>query len=46
MSVTDRGGLDGCDMSRILHFLAIRLTGGGEVVSLTGLPQFTFHEDS
>jgi hypothetical protein len=39
--VTGLGGLQGCEMSRLPHFLDIRLTDGGEVVSLTSLPLFT-----
>jgi hypothetical protein len=31
----------GCEVSRIPHFLDIRLTDGGEVVSLTRRPLFT-----
>jgi hypothetical protein len=33
--VTDRGGPQGCETSRLPHFLHNRLTDGGEVVSLT-----------
>jgi hypothetical protein len=36
--VTSRGGLKGCEMLRILHFLANWLTDAGEVVSLMPLP--------
>jgi hypothetical protein len=39
--VTDRGGLQGCETSRLPHFLNNLLTDGGEVVSLTRLPRFT-----
>jgi hypothetical protein len=38
--VTGRGGLWGCETSRLPHFLDNRLTDGGEV-SLTHLPPFT-----
>jgi hypothetical protein len=37
--VTGRGGLYGCEMLRILHFLDNRLTDGGEDVSLTHRPR-------
>jgi hypothetical protein len=33
--VTGRGGPEGCETSRLPHFLDIRLTHGGEAVSLT-----------
>jgi hypothetical protein len=33
--VTGRGGPSGCETSRFPYFLDNRLTGGGEVVSLT-----------
>jgi hypothetical protein len=33
--VTDRGGPQVCDTSRLPHFLANRLTDGGEVVCFT-----------
>jgi hypothetical protein len=33
--VVGRGGLFGCEMSRLPHFLDSQLTDGGEVVSLT-----------
>jgi hypothetical protein len=36
--VTDHGGPQGRDKSRIPHFLNNRLTDGGEVVSLTRRP--------
>jgi hypothetical protein len=39
--VTGRGGLYGCETSRLPHFLNNRLTGGGEVVSLTRRPPFS-----
>jgi hypothetical protein len=36
--VRGRGGPEGCEMSRLPHFLDNRLTDGGEVVSLTRRP--------
>jgi hypothetical protein len=36
-----RGGPQGCETSRLPHFLDNRLTNGGEVVSLTLRPPFT-----
>jgi hypothetical protein len=39
--VTGRGGLQGCEKSRILHFLDNRLTDGSVVVSLTRRSLFT-----
>jgi hypothetical protein len=36
--VTDRGSPQGCETSRLPHFLDNRLTDGGEVVSLTRRP--------
>jgi hypothetical protein len=39
--VTDRGGPQGCETSRLPHFLDNRHTDGGEVVSLTRRPPFT-----
>jgi hypothetical protein len=39
--VTGRGGPLGSETSRLPHFLDNRLTGGGEVVSLTHRPPFT-----
>jgi hypothetical protein len=41
MPVTGRGGAQGCETSRLPHFLDSRLTDGGEVVSLTRRPPFT-----
>jgi hypothetical protein len=41
ISVTGRGGPQGCETSRLPHFLDNRLTDGGEVVSLTRRPPFT-----
>jgi hypothetical protein len=38
--VTGHGGPEGCETSRLPHFLDIRLTNGGEVVSLTRRPPF------
>jgi hypothetical protein len=39
--VTGRGGPQGCEMSRLPHFLDNRLTDGGEVVSLQRRPPYT-----
>jgi hypothetical protein len=39
--VTGRGGLKGCETSRLQQFLDSRLSDGGEVVSLTRRPPFT-----
>jgi hypothetical protein len=36
----------GYETSRLPHFLDIRLTDGGKVVSLTRRPPFTPHVDS
>jgi hypothetical protein len=44
--VTARGGPQGCDKSRLSHFLESRLTYGGEVVSPTRRPPFTPQEVS
>jgi hypothetical protein len=41
MAVTDRGGLYGCEMLRILHFLDNPLTDSGKVLSLTRRPRST-----
>jgi hypothetical protein len=38
--VTGRGGLYGCETSKLPQFLDIRPTDGGEVVSLTRRPLF------
>jgi hypothetical protein len=46
VSVTDRGGPYGCEMSRLPHFLDNSFTNGGQVVSLTRRPPFTHYEDS
>jgi hypothetical protein len=46
ISVTGRGGPYGCETSRLPHFLDIRLTDGGKVVSLTSRLPFTPQEDS
>jgi hypothetical protein len=45
ISVTGRGGPQGCETSGLPHFLDNRLTDGGEVVSLTRRPLFTPQED-
>jgi hypothetical protein len=39
--ITGRGDLQGCEMLRLPHCLDNRLTGGGEVVSLTRRPRST-----
>jgi hypothetical protein len=39
--VTGRGGPQGCERSRLPHFLDNRLTDGGKVVSLTRQLPFT-----
>jgi hypothetical protein len=39
--VTGREGPEGCETSRLPHFLDNRLTDGCEVVSLTRRPLFT-----
>jgi hypothetical protein len=39
--VTGREGPQGCETSRLSHFLDNRLTDGDEVVSLTRRPPFT-----
>jgi hypothetical protein len=41
VSAISRGGPQGCETSRLSHFLDNRLTHGGEVVSLTRRPPFT-----
>jgi hypothetical protein len=43
--VTDRGGPQGCETSRLSYFLDNRLTDGGEVVSLTRRRPITPQED-
>jgi hypothetical protein len=44
--VTGRAGPQGCETSRLPHFLDNRLTDDGKVVSLTHRPPFTPQEDS
>jgi hypothetical protein len=44
--VTGRGGPQGCETSRLPHFLDNRLTDDGNVVSLTCRPPFTPQEDA
>jgi hypothetical protein len=41
MPVTGHEGPEGCETSRLPHFVDNRLTEGGEVVSLTRWPPFT-----
>jgi hypothetical protein len=45
-TATEREGPQGCETSRLPHFLDNRLTDGSEVVSLTCRPPFTPQEDS
>jgi hypothetical protein len=45
ISVTGRGGLQSCEMSRISHFLDSWLTYDGEVVSLIHRLRFTPQKD-
>jgi hypothetical protein len=44
--VTDHGDSQGCETSRLPHFLDNRLTDSDEVVSLTRRPSFTPKGDS
>jgi hypothetical protein len=44
--VTGSGGPEGCEMSKLTHFVDNRLTDGGEAVSLTRLPLFVPQEYS
>jgi hypothetical protein len=44
--VTGCGGLYGCEMLRLTHFLDNWLMDGGEVFSLARRPHFTSQEDS
>jgi hypothetical protein len=44
--VTGRGGQQGCETSKIPHYLDIRLTDGGKIVSLTRWSRFTPQSDS
>jgi hypothetical protein len=44
--VTVHGGPQGCETSRLPHFLDNQLTDDGEVVSLTRLPHLYPQEDS
>jgi hypothetical protein len=39
--IPGREGPEGCETSRLQHFLDKRLTDGGEVISLTRQPPFT-----
>jgi hypothetical protein len=41
IAVTGPEGPQGCEKLRLTHFLDIRLTDGGEVISLTQRPPFT-----
>jgi hypothetical protein len=41
LPIKGRAGLNGGDVSRIPHFVDIRLTDGGEFVSLRRRPSFT-----
>jgi hypothetical protein len=42
--VIGRGDLQGCEISKLLHFLENQHTDGGEVVSLTRRPPFTYRK--
>jgi hypothetical protein len=42
IAVTSRGGLKGCETSRLPHFLGNRLTDGGEVSPTRHLPPWRF----
>jgi hypothetical protein len=44
--VTGLRGPEGCETSRLPHFLDNRLTDGGKIVRLTPRPPFTPQEDS
>jgi hypothetical protein len=44
--VTGREGPQGCEKSRLPHFVDNRPTDGGEVIRLTRWPPFTPQEDS
>jgi hypothetical protein len=44
--VTVRGDPQGCQMLRLPYLLDNRLTGDGEILSLTRRPLFNHHEDS
>jgi hypothetical protein len=44
--VSGRRGAQGCETSRLPHFLDNRLTDGREIMSLTLRPPFTPKEDS
>jgi hypothetical protein len=44
--VTGHGGPQGCETSKLPHFLDNRLTDGVEVVSLMRRPPFNSQEDS
>jgi hypothetical protein len=46
IAVTALEGPQGCETSRLPHFLHNRFTDGGEVVSLTRPPLFIPQEDS
>jgi hypothetical protein len=39
--VTGHEGPEGCEMSRLPHFIGNQLTDGGEIVGLTSQPPFT-----
>jgi hypothetical protein len=44
ISVTGRGGQQGCEMSRLPHLLDNQLTDGGKVVRLMHWPPFTYRK--
>jgi hypothetical protein len=44
--VTGRGGLQGCEISRLPHVIDSLFTDGGELVGLMGRPLFTtYHQE-
>jgi hypothetical protein len=43
LPLTNLGGSQGCETSRLLHYIYSLLTGGGEVVSLEHWPAALYH---